>query len=88
MWYTVLNQELSLRDEFEGNYHKIKAGSIYAVRKHGSGILAKPIEGITAKSFGSIELTTEEARRVFTKPTTSFSDAIEESIMQSEANYC
>jgi len=88
MWYAVLNQELNLKDEFEGKPHKVQAGSIYAVRKYANDVLAKPVEGMSAKAFGPIELTRAEARRVFTKPTMSFSDAIEQSIMQCEANYC
>lgn len=83
MWYSVLRAEISVADKL------IRAGSIYQVKKYTKDmILFIPQEGQSAKSAGEFKLPMGLARSLFTKPTQQFNDAVEESFMQSEANYC
>lgn len=89
MWYAVLTREITLQDKFIGQAHLIRAGSIYQVQKYSQDeIHAIPVEGVSAKQFGKLTLTPAQARTIFTRPTRDFDNAVEESIMQSEANYC
>ena len=83
MWYTVLRTELQWAGVL------IRAGSIYQAKKYTENvILFIPCEGQSAKLAGRFKLPAAQARVMFTKPTKEFSDAVEESIMQCEANYC
>ena len=83
MWYTVLRTELQWAGVL------IRAGSIYQAKKYTENvILFLPQEGHSAKLAGRFKLPVSQARVMFTKPTKSFGDAVEESIMQCEANYC
>lgn len=79
-WYAVLNRELNC---------SIRAGSIYRVVRYSEDqVHAIPVEGTSAKHFGKLFLTPTEARTIFTRPTKDFNDAVEQSFLQSEANYC
>lgn len=79
MWYAVLRRE----------FKQIRAGSIYAVKKYDDQqVVCVPVEGTSAKQVGQLTLTVDMCRTFFTRPTKDFNDAIEESFMQSEANYC
>ena len=83
MWYSVLRTEMSVASNV------IKAGSIYEVKKYNDKlILCIPTEGESAKRAGQFKTTIKEARTIFTRPTRDFNDAVEESFMQCEANYC
>lgn len=83
MWYTVLNREITIQDK------TIRAGSIYRVVRHSQDeIHAHPLEGSSALQCGRLTITPLQARTIFTRPTKDFNDAVEESFMQSEANYC
>ena len=85
MWYAVLRRELPIPLTTK----KIRAGSIYHVRKYNDQlILCSPVGGESAKQFGDIKIPTNDARTFFTRPTNDFNDAVEESFMQCEANYC
>ena len=85
MWYAVLRRELPVPLTTK----RIRAGSIYHVRKYNDQyVLCTPVEGESAKVFGDIKVPTTEARTIFTRPTRDFNDAVEESFMQCEANYC
>lgn len=83
MWYAVTRYEVSYNNSI------VRAGSIYQVRRdRKDNIVAVPMEGASAIKCGKFVLTQGQARDMFTKPTKSFNDAVEESIMQCEANYC
>ena len=84
MWYSVLRCEHTIP-----NIETVRAGSIYRVQRYTDEIvLCTPVEGMSAQKAGPFKISAAKARQVFTRPTQSFSDAVEESIMQCEANYC
>ena len=79
MWYAVLRRE----------FKDVRAGSIYAVKKYDNHqIICIPVEGASAVRTGRLTLTVEMCRTLFTRPTRDFNDAVEESFVQCEANYC
>ena len=82
MWFTVLKEE----------FLDFKAGSIFVATKTPSNMVVarlydlERMEPVHARE--SITCGPSAAKAMFTKPTKSLSDAMEESINQCEANYC
>lgn len=87
MWYSVLRHELAV--PVVPGVKMIRAGSIFNVKKYTEDtILCIPVEGYSAKEVGEFKLPVRHARAFLTTPTKEFNSAVEEAIMQCEANYC
>lgn len=83
MWYAVLNQEITIQEKFSGKYIKVPAGSIYVVGRDGQMVWGRSADEMCYQP--ELLLTQPEARQVFTKPTKSLGQAVEQSISICEA---
>lgn len=82
MWYTVL---------YSTHFPTQKAGSIYnvTVGMHGMVVFYRVnSDGARLGINADFVLFREEARKYFSQPTKSFTDAMEQSFMVCEAAYC
>lgn len=97
MWYTVLVKESELTTSIssiqEMRFVVYNAGSVFSAKAIFSEMVRLDLlnlddDGSIRRPGEFVVLTKEECKQLFTKPTQSFSDAVERSIMVCEAAYC
>lgn len=88
MWYSILKYEQVMQDNFGGNRHTIRAGSIFRVEK----AMINGARSVKATSLYEetrvLMLTVDEARAIMTKPSSDIAEVHEEAIMICEGAYC
>lgn len=96
MWYTVLvkDSELTTSISFDPvQLVSYNAGSVFSAKAISSEMVRLDLlnlddDGSIKRPGEFVVLTKEECKQLFTKPTQSFFDAVEESVMVCEAAYC
>ena len=81
IWYSVMKTEHKIATSGD----ILMAGVVLKVAKMSDGLIS------ATQCFGakkSYTFTVEQCRKMMTRPTVDLDSAMEESFMQSEANYC
>lgn len=102
MWYSVLKQEVQHRTTSPSGTLRLHVAGVYQVKRYQDPVYGLETvryrsvdingwdeDSQIGQSYGQwFEVSAQEARNIFTRPTQDLNSAIEESFLVSEATFC